>query len=79
MANSSQTNHYTQEPLTIAYVRNELRNNRFGGDLFTALRFMLEQYDQVNAVAKRYTQPIEYIFTKANAAPVAEPNRIDVV
>lgn len=64
---------YSESPLTIAYIRNELRNNRYGGDLFEALQFMLEQYDQVNSKLKVYTKPITYVYKQS------ENTRIDVV
>lgn len=50
----------TDEPLTVAYIRDELRNNRYGGDLFDALRFMLKEYDTLNSKLKTYTKPSEY-------------------
>ena len=30
---------------TIAYIRSELRNNRYVGDVFDALKFLLHEYD----------------------------------
>ena len=53
-------NKFTDQPLTVAFIRDELRNNRFQGDLFDALRYMLDQYDNVNGRLKTYTKPREY-------------------
>lgn len=49
--------------LTIAYIRDELRNNRYTGNTFDALVFMLQQYDEVYAKYKRIMNPQEYSVT----------------
>lgn len=67
------------EQFTVAYIRDELRNNRFGGDLFDGLRFMLEQYDQVNTHLKRYTHPKEYVYVEKLDYVKPSASRIDVV
>lgn len=36
-----------RQPPTIDYIRDELRHNRYTGDLFDALVFLLKEYDNL--------------------------------
>lgn len=62
---------FRDTPLTIAEIRDSLRHNAYVGDLFEALRFLLQEYDTVNERLKTYTRPTEYTFQTSK--------RIDVV
>lgn len=51
------------KPLTVAYIRDELRNNRYVGDLFEALTFLLGEYDTVWSKYRAIVKPTEYRVT----------------
>lgn len=51
---------FLNQPLTIAYIRDQVRRNQYIGDMFEGLQFLLQQYDIVNDRLKAYTRPQEY-------------------
>lgn len=50
-------------PLTLGYVRSELRNNRFAGDAMEGLAFMLKEYDILMTQYRKLAKLEEYTVT----------------
>lgn len=45
--------------LTVEYIRSELAKNRYIGDLFEALQFMLDEYDVQDIFIRGYRKQVE--------------------